>query len=95
MNDEIKTETKTMKNKNLIAAALMISGLAFQACSSGAKQEDNTGAATTMSADTALDTIGDAATKKEITDVSLTPNGILSLIKNNTYKNRIVIETAT
>ncbi len=53
-----------MKNRNLIAA-LMISGLAFQACSSGSNQENNTGTATTLSADTALDTIGEAATKKE------------------------------
>lgn len=53
-----------MKNRNLIAA-LMISGIAFQACSSGSDQEKVAGTATTLSSDTALDTIGDAATKKE------------------------------
>ena len=39
--------------------------MAFQACSSGSNQEDAAGSATTLSADTLLDTIGEAATKKD------------------------------
>jgi putative membrane protein len=52
-----------MKNSKLIAA-VMLSGLALQACSSS-DQEKVAGTATTLSADTLLDTVGAAATNKD------------------------------
>jgi putative membrane protein len=57
------TKRPFMKNRNLIAA-VMLSGLALQACQSS-DQEKVPGTATTLSADSALDTVGAAATKKE------------------------------